>query len=315
MMRSRCANRALVLDCCHSGAIGQAFRGGDVASGLSDLARNSGTYILTASTAIELAAERESATVDGSSGNGVFTRYFIEAIEGGNASSDESDAVTIDAVYDYVQQRLSVHASQIPQRFVIGGAGNFVIGRSAAAHWERRRNELLVRFRELIDQNIISDADYIAATKLFRTPWSALTPDKKLRARTAFDVLDGKASVSHFFSGLGEVNNAPRSPTSWEAEFVKRTWNHFLIRFWCLDEVHHLELKVAPWRTEETVFLDGAAILSMRNGGRKFVAFPVGSPPSQFHLQFQVNFLHGLSNIELRVDNNIIAQVNPQGGA
>jgi hypothetical protein len=57
--------------------VGEGFRGGDIAAGLGDLARqNAGTYILTASTAIQLAEERESAASDG---NGIFTKYFIEA--------------------------------------------------------------------------------------------------------------------------------------------------------------------------------------------------------------------------------------------
>jgi hypothetical protein len=196
---SRCDNRALVLDCCHSGAVGEGFRGGDLASRLDELARrNSGTYILTASTAIQLAAEREAAANDGASGNGIFTKYFIEALETGGASSGDSDEITIDAVYDYIQQRVTVEASQQPQRFVIGGAGRFVVGRSSAGLWERRRGELGRRCVELNHQNVISDEDYMAAAKIFRAPWPTLTSDQKVSARVALDMLDGRTSVSQF---------------------------------------------------------------------------------------------------------------------
>ena len=199
----RCDNRALVLDCCHSGAVGEGFRGGDLASGLDDLARrNSGTYILTASTAIQLAAEREAAANDGASGNGIFTKYFLEALETGAASSGDSDDITIDAVYDYIQQRVTVQASQQPQRFVIGGAGRFVVGHSSAGLWGRRGGELGKRCVEFNHQNVISDDDFITAKKIFRAPWQTLTSDQKVSARMALDMLDGKTSVSQFFARL-----------------------------------------------------------------------------------------------------------------
>jgi hypothetical protein len=147
----------------------------DIASGLGDLARqNAGTYILTASTAIQLAEERESDAGDGTSGNGIFTKYFMEALETGNASSGDSDEITIDAVHDYIQQRVT---SQQPQRFVIGGMGRFVIGRSVVGHWERRRIALRTRFRELLDQNIISDRKYAAAAEIFGASWPTLSVD------------------------------------------------------------------------------------------------------------------------------------------
>jgi hypothetical protein len=212
---SRCDNRALVLDCCHSGAVGEGFRGvADLASGLNDLARrNSGTSILTASTAIQLAAERESAANDGASGNGIFTKYFIEALENGAASSGDSDDITIDAVYDYIQQRVTVQASQQPQRFVIGGAGRFVVGRSSAGLWERRRGELGKRCIELNHQNVISDDDYMAAAKIFRAPWAALTSDQKVSARVGLDMLDGKTSVSQFCFRPGAPSEQESKPS------------------------------------------------------------------------------------------------------
>jgi formylglycine-generating enzyme required for sulfatase activity len=189
-----------VLDCCHSGAVGEEFRGGDIDSGLGELARrNAGTYILTASTAIELAEERESAAGDGTSGNGIFTRYFIEALETGNASSGDSDEITIDAVHDYIKQRVT---SQRPQRFVLGGMGRFVVGRSVVGHWERRRAELFTRFRELLHRNIISDEHYLAAAKIFRGSWPTLSVDQQSIGRRALDVLDGKLSVVAFCSYL-----------------------------------------------------------------------------------------------------------------
>jgi hypothetical protein len=209
---SRCTNRALVLDCCHSGAVGEAFRGGDVSSGLSDLSKSSGTYILTASTAIQLAEERESEGANGTTGNGIFTKYFNDALESGNIPYGENDEITIDAVYDYIHRRLSPEASQQPQRFVLSGAGNFVIGRSSAARWERRRSESLRRFHELLDQNIISDEQYVDAARILRAPWPELTTTQKVIGEAALSVLDGKESVTTFCTRLGAQATATPRP-------------------------------------------------------------------------------------------------------
>ncbi len=226
---SRCSNRALVLDCCYSGAVGEAYRGGDTAAGLDNLARNSGTYILTASTAIELAEERESSEIDGKSGNGVFTKYFIEALESGNVPFSDTDQITIDAVYDYIDQHVTTLAAQKPQRFVIGGAGKFVVGRSSAGRWERRRPQLIKKFLKLVEQNVIDDKHYIVAVRIFRTPWSALTVPQKSIGNAALDVLDGKISVTEFCTRLNgrepeaktEVLDTPTQPPAHAAPPVQ----------------------------------------------------------------------------------------------
>jgi uncharacterized caspase-like protein len=71
LQESFARRRVLILDCCQSGAIGRAFsqfRGDDVESSLAALADSFGCYILTASTAIQLAEEREK------DGHGVYTK-------------------------------------------------------------------------------------------------------------------------------------------------------------------------------------------------------------------------------------------------
>jgi hypothetical protein len=211
---SRCNNRALVLDCCYSGAVGEGFRGGDTASGLETLAeKNAGTYILTASTAIELAAERESIE-GGSAGNGIFTKYFIEALETGNATASDSDEITIDAIHDYIQQRLTNVASQQPQRFVIGGAGRYVLGHSSSKRWEQHRDGLKRRLSELLYQNIISDEQYAAASAICRTHWQGLTTERKRIAAIGIDVSENKAPFSELLDCIKLLNYRDQDPAT-----------------------------------------------------------------------------------------------------
>jgi hypothetical protein len=284
---SRCTNRAIVLDCCHSGAIGQEFCGGDLSPAFAELARNSGIYILTASTAIELAAEREVEAVGGVTGNGIFTKYFVEGLETGNASSDENGLITIDSIYDYVQQNITGLAPQIPQRFVIGGAGNFVVGRSSGAQWQRRRVELSSHLLTLYNNNVISDDDYVKSMRLCRTTWSTLTPTQKECARAGLEVIDNKSPVTQFLSRVsilsGEpsrtdparvtTESQPSDKLAWKAEFAKRSSNLFLIRIWSLSESHYLDINLAVSHMKEELMLDGIVLQSFWIPGKKSVDF------------------------------------------
>lgn len=79
LRESNAKRRVLILDCCYSGAIGTPYRGGNAEDALTASAHSSGTCILTASTAIQRAAERENEEqTDRQKGNGVFTKALID---------------------------------------------------------------------------------------------------------------------------------------------------------------------------------------------------------------------------------------------
>ena len=251
----------MVLDCCHSGAIGQEFRGGDVASGLSDLAKNTGTYILTASTAIQLAEERETVGTHGKSGNGIFTGYFIEALETGAIECCDSDDITIDAVYDYIQRRIPSEASQQPQRFVIGGAGQFVVGRSSVAQWERRRPALIAKFRDLQHQNIISDEQYMAAVKVIRASWPSLTSAQRVVADAALKLLDGKLSVTEFCLQLETPKKAATPP---QPPPIGQPYAEYVSKEASLSQTPSTLTRAAVW-TAGAVLFDVVHLISIGN--------------------------------------------------
>ncbi len=139
LRESNCRQRLMILDCCHSGAVGEIFRGGEVGDSIATLARSTGTYILTASTGIQTAAERESGL--GDSGNGVFTRFIVEGLETGEApTSSDGETITVAGLYDYVRTKVILNSTQEPQKYVLEGAGTFDIARSPAAKWDRRRS-------------------------------------------------------------------------------------------------------------------------------------------------------------------------------
>jgi dihydroxyacetone kinase DhaKLM complex PTS-EIIA-like component DhaM len=115
MRESRAQKRVLILDCCHSGAIGSGFRGGDVDGSLHGLADSFGSYILTASTAIQLAEEREK------DGHGVFTAAILEGLTTGKAARD--DKITIPDLHSYAHIRLAASATQRPLMWALRQEG------------------------------------------------------------------------------------------------------------------------------------------------------------------------------------------------
>jgi hypothetical protein len=88
---SRCKNKVVVLDCCHSGFIGSMNASVQVPSHIGE-----GVTLLTASRSDEPAMENE--------GHGVFTSLFLEALSGGAA--DITGHVTPGGVYAYIDKTL-----------------------------------------------------------------------------------------------------------------------------------------------------------------------------------------------------------------
>jgi uncharacterized caspase-like protein len=130
LQESHARRRLLILDCCQSGAIGRAFRGNDLQSSLAVLADSFGSYILTASTAIQLAEEREK------DGHGVFTKALIDCLRDG-----AKESITVNDWY-VAYRRLKAVANQTPLKWGIQEEGpSFEIGNFKAKH-ERERQRL-----------------------------------------------------------------------------------------------------------------------------------------------------------------------------
>ncbi|CAK8713462.1 Peptidase C14 caspase domain-containing protein [Candidatus Electrothrix gigas] len=64
--------KILLLDCCYSGAVGKDFIRGGVDDQLQLMSQGQGTFIMTASTGIEVAVEKEG------DNNGLFTKHLVD---------------------------------------------------------------------------------------------------------------------------------------------------------------------------------------------------------------------------------------------
>jgi hypothetical protein len=88
---SKADNRVIILDCCHSGALGTSKFTGGLATSI-----HTGVTILTASKSDESAVEVN--------GHGVFTNLLLDALRGGAA--DIRGEITPGSIYSYIDQAL-----------------------------------------------------------------------------------------------------------------------------------------------------------------------------------------------------------------
>ena len=99
--------QALILDCCHSGAVARGAKG---APGLSvgTAAAFEGTgyarVVLTATDSTQYAWEGDQ--VIGEAEKSVFTHYLIEGLQTGAADSNADGWVTLNELYDYVRAQV-----------------------------------------------------------------------------------------------------------------------------------------------------------------------------------------------------------------
>lgn len=96
--QSNSKNKIIILDCCHSGAIGNLV----INDSISEI--GNGVTILTASRNTESAMEIN--------GHGVFTQLLIEALKGGAANLQGN--ITPGSIYAYIDQALGAWDTQRP---------------------------------------------------------------------------------------------------------------------------------------------------------------------------------------------------------
>jgi len=201
MRESRAQKRVLILDCCHSGAIGSGFRGGDVDGSLGGLADSFGSYILTASTAIQLAEEREK------DGHGVFTAAILEGLTTGEAARDNK--ITIPDLHSYAHTRLAASATQRPLLWALRQEGGrpFEIasfGKRRARQQQEKTEQLLSaaknKFGSLLSARDLTQLELDYFLGLISKDESELMPHERSFRRRLVNYLEGKIGLTKLLS-------------------------------------------------------------------------------------------------------------------
>ena len=116
--------KILILDCCYSGAAGAEFVKGGVDDQLQLMSGGQGTFIMTASTGIQVAVEKEGDSL------GLFTKHLVDGIHSGAADRDEDGLVDIHELYDHVYEKVRAEGAQEPMKWDIHAKGRMIIAKS-----------------------------------------------------------------------------------------------------------------------------------------------------------------------------------------
>ena len=112
----------LILDCCYSGAVDEAFqRGADPDVPLREVSDGQGLFILTASTKIQTAREKEGDL------NGLLTKHILGGIKSGQADINNDGFIDMSELYTYVYEKVRLEGPQEPMRFALKMKGKELI--------------------------------------------------------------------------------------------------------------------------------------------------------------------------------------------
>jgi len=169
----------LILDCCYSGAIGAAFSRSSTDDQLQLMSGGRGTYIMTASTGVQVAVEKEGEQY------GVFTKQLIDGIEGDEADADGDGYITMDELYAYVRGKIREEGAQEPMKWDLNVAGgDLVISKSGRISWMERRNQIRERVLDLARQGVLPNPIVARALEIID-----ISPDQLTAVWQPFDVL------------------------------------------------------------------------------------------------------------------------------
>jgi phage shock protein A len=121
---SPCNRIIVILDCCYSGAAGRAFLKGAFDEQIRQL-EGAGRHIISASSAIQTAKEREHAS-DGII-MGDFTRVLAGGIRTGSADIDQDGIISVLDAFEFIRMELR---GQTPQHWGFRTSGHLMVARN-----------------------------------------------------------------------------------------------------------------------------------------------------------------------------------------
>lgn len=177
---SRSKRIVILLDCCYSGAASDAFTRGTPEDSLQQFASGRGIHLITASTGIQVAEERERDR------HGIFTKHLLAGLSGG-ADLNGDGVVGVDELYRYVHEQVLADGAQEPTMLNIEQAGQLVVSRSGRKPREERNKQIQARLFELAQQKVVTSRQVRRVLKVLEVPADQLTDGQ----RAQIELLDG----------------------------------------------------------------------------------------------------------------------------
>ncbi|MCC6862683.1 MAG: SUMF1/EgtB/PvdO family nonheme iron enzyme [Bryobacterales bacterium] len=200
---SNCRNVGLILDCCYSGAVGDSIFKGGVEEQLQQASSSAGIYILTASTSVQVAEEKEKDEY------GLLTKHIIRGIESGEADAREAGQISMDDLYRYVHPKVRQEGFQEPMKWDLGVKGELIVARSGRTPREERRKEIRAMMLKYAEQRLISDRLLSQALHVLALRPDELHGDERKRDDLLQELLHERLPLGEF---IDQWNILPLPP-------------------------------------------------------------------------------------------------------
>ncbi|CAK8722426.1 hypothetical protein GCAAIG_12085 [Candidatus Electronema halotolerans] len=162
--------KVLILDCCYSGAVGKDFAKGGVDGQLQLMAEGRGTFIMTASTGVQEAFEKEGDQ------HSLFTKHLLAGIRTGEADRNEDGWVDMTELHEYVREKIREEGGQQePLQWHLQAGGKLIISRSGTESREKRLQAARKTLFELAAQDKLTDGIVVEAVQLLSIPKREMT--------------------------------------------------------------------------------------------------------------------------------------------
>jgi len=219
---SSCKSVALILDCCYSGAVAESILRGNVEEQLQSASSSGGIYVLTASTAVQAAEEKEGDQY------GLLTKHIIHGIESGEADLQEDGLISMDELYQYVHRKVKQEGFQEPMKWDLNVTGELIIARSGKTPREERRKQIRQMLLDYARDGHISDRLLSQALEVLKLRPEELSSDARRRDDLLKQLFDRRLLLGEFVDQWyalvgGGPGVAPAAPPPPAVPFVART--------------------------------------------------------------------------------------------
>jgi hypothetical protein len=196
----------IILDCCYSGAVGRAFMKGGIDQELQQVSRGQGIYIVTASSAIQVAQEKEGDRYS------LLTKHLLDGLSEKEADVDGDGFISMDELYTYVERNVRLEGAQQPIKFAVKVQGDLLIGRSGKVPRDERRKLIYSSLLELTAKGHITDLLLDQAKKVNSLPAQALSRESQRQTDLLDQLLDKKIEIGQFIERWYNVGGSPAIP-------------------------------------------------------------------------------------------------------
>ncbi|QOL25656.1 caspase family protein [Thalassotalea sp. LPB0316] len=182
---SNCRKVIVILDCCYSGAVGDVITKGTIEDQIQNVNRGSGTVLLTASTGLQVAIEKE--TDDYS----LFTKYLIQGLKTGEPDLNGDGFITINELYSYAYQQVTNESSQEPTCSGIDIKGDLTIAKSGKQPRKEREKALEKLLFSLKHDKRIGKEMFQEAYSIIGLAVDDLSTEQRTKDNLLTDLLNG----------------------------------------------------------------------------------------------------------------------------